>query len=84
MGAAERLKPSRRQRLNDEIAAAAQQFAAKIVGALIDFELTENDDGEQPKKRKQPRRIPYVPLDEPDSTPEEIEAAREARRRMGP
>lgn len=85
MGAAERLKQSRRQRLSDEVASAATQFAARLVDALIEFDLAEADPDEpKPQRRKRvAMRIPFVPLDQPDSTPQEIEEARAARRRMG-
>lgn len=71
-----------RQRLQDEITAAATQFAARIVDALVAFEHSEseNDDG-KPKRKKTPTRVPFVPTGK-TFTPEQIEEARHARRRL--
>jgi uncharacterized Ntn-hydrolase superfamily protein len=72
----------RRQRLHDTVSAAASQFAAKLVDALVEFE-NGDDAPEKTETRRRAAIRTYSPANEPDSTPDEIARARAERRRAG-
>lgn len=52
---------SRRQRLHDDVAAAAAAFASKLVDALVEYEHSEAENDTEPRPRRKPLRAPYVP-----------------------
>jgi hypothetical protein len=74
---------SRRQRLHDEVAAAAAAFASKLVDALVEYEHTEADNDGGPAPRRKPVRAAYVPTHGQPIDPALAAKARADARRRG-
>ncbi len=83
MSAAEKLRPSRRQRRRDALVMAFTSFANQVADVLDDADQPEAENDTQPRARRSPVRAPYVPTHGQTPSPEAFEKAEAAARRRG-
>jgi hypothetical protein len=82
MGAAERLKPSRRQRRREALLMAYTSFANQVADILDEHDLSEVD-GDEPKPRRTRVAPQYVPTHGQEPSAEARAKAQSLARRRG-
>jgi hypothetical protein len=83
MSAAERLKPSRRDRRRDALVEACTAFANRLATILDEHDFSEDDDEPNVRPRRKPLRAAYVPNHGQPIDPAIVARARAAARRKG-
>lgn len=84
MSAAERLRPTKRQRRREALLMAVTAFANQLADIMDEYDLSEPDEGEaNGRARRAAVRVPYVPTHGQVPSNEAFAKAEAAARRRG-